>query len=272
MSRQLSARGSPWILLALVAACDKHGAPHRDDAAVVVAPVVADAAMLDAAPPIDAPSTPHFPIKKLEGPFASIAAYCKSLKSEDLDAEGHHINCDTEPPFDGKRKLGKTPPFDEARIFVIEALDPHCQLGIRVGKNWYVLREAVRCLGDRAKSTLDSRVTGFVVKDGLLQLRAVYDQSTEAYSPQAFDRTHFELWTICGIGPSGAPSCTREIPVSGKREEHAAAGSQAKITRTKFALAPKLAVSTITLTGDTSDLEHYIIEPLEAGTYALQFP
>ena len=267
MSRQL-------ILLVFAAACGKP-AEHQRDAAPPTPP--ADAMIADAtadAAPIDAPALPAFPVKKLEGPFPTIAAYCKSLKSEDLDAEGHHINCDTEPPFDGKRKLGKSPPFDEARIFVIEALDPHCQLGIRIGKNWYVLREAVRCLGDRAKSTLDSRVTKFAVKDGLLQLHAVYDQSTEGYSPKNFERTHFELWTVCGIGSSGVPSCTREIPVSGKREQHqsAPAGSQAKITRTKFALAPKLSVATLTLTGDTSELEQYIIEPIASGTYPLHFP
>ncbi len=263
MSRELIA-----LAIALVA-CDKPA--KHEDAPVAVAPP-ADAA-IDAtmvAPPIDAAVVPAIAIRKLAGPFASIEKYCATVKAEDLgDEPGRHIACDTEPMFDGKRKLAKTPPFDEARLFVVEALDPHCQLGVRIGKSWYVLHEAVRCLGDRAKSTLSAKVIAFAVENGRLAIRVLYDQSTEEYSPAAFERTHFELLTLCAIGTSGVPSCTRELPLKGTREEHA---KGEKTKKTQFKIDVKETPAQLTLAGDTSSIEHYLVEPLAPGTYALAFP
>jgi hypothetical protein len=45
-----------------------------------------------------------------------------------------------------------------------------------------------------------------------LVLRATYDQSLEGFSPQAFERMHFETLVVCGLGASGVPRCTRELP------------------------------------------------------------
>ena len=238
-----------------------------------------DAAVVDAVDVVDAPpdaALAALELSTLDGPYASIRAYCAKKTPDDLADSGTLIQCDTQAMFDGKKRLAApAPPFDEARIFVIEGLDPHCQLGVRTGKQWYVLHEAVRCLGERAKSTLVSKVTMLELSDWQpggtpeLVLRAVYDQSLEGYSPQDFDRTHFETLIVCGVGPSGVPSCTRELPVKGKNEEIVL---RKKPVVTTFEVATLAAPDQITISGDTSTLDKYLITPLAPGTYALRFP
>jgi hypothetical protein len=237
-------------------------------------PVPREAALPDAAidapadAPIDAPLWPGLELRMLEGPYATIDAYCKDKPH--IDEEGYATRCEQEPLWTGKRKLAApAAPFEEARLFVVEGLDPHCQLGIRTGKRWYVLPEAVRCLGDRAKSSLTTKVTTFAIEDGRLVVDAVYDQSTHDYSPEDYEVSHFEIRILCGIGPSGAPSCTRELPIRGKHETHIVGQ---KSRKSDFALAWKLGADQIEVTGETSALEVFLIAPLAEGTYALRFP
>jgi hypothetical protein len=204
-------------------------------------------------------------LRTLEGPFTSIRAYCATQPD---------TRCETQVMFTGKRRAAGAP-FDEVRLFAIEDLDPHCQLGIRIGKQWFVLPEAVRCLGERAKSTLVAKVTKLAVEDWQpggsreLVLRATYDQSLEDYSPQDFDRTHFETLVVCGLGASGVPACTRELPFKGKRTQIV---RRKKPVVTTFAIAIRPTADGVELAGDMSTIEQYLFKPLVPGTYALPFP
>ena len=249
-----------FAFLFVLAACDRTAPREEAKPPPAVAPiVVVDAAVAPVAPPANA-----FPMRKMVGPFASLDAYCKIL--EDLDEPGHAIACDTKPRFTGKRTLvNPTKPFDEARLFVVESLDPHCQLGLRLGKSWWVLPEAVRCLGERAKSTLSSKVITFEVIADAVVIRAVYNQSTEEYSPDVFERSSYEICEMCSIGASGAPTCTIEIPTEGHREAY----EHGKKTTTNFKVTVYRGDGKIKLVGDTSDYASYLVQPLEAKEYDL---
>jgi hypothetical protein len=259
--------------------------PAKHDAAIAPSADASFAAVGDApvgiAPPDAFESDPPrgataLPMRTLAGPFeGNHRKYCWGLKSEDLDEAGHRIKCDLETPWSGKKKLEKTSaPFNEAKLFAVEGLDPHCQLGIRIGTNWFVLHEAIRCIGERAKSTLVNAVTSIEVKDYFpggnpeLLVRVTYDQSLEEYSPEEFDRTHFETLLVCGVGESDVPTCTRELPVLGRREEHAT-GKKPK--KSKFDLELTPTAKQLTIAGDTSTLSHYLFAPLAPGTYAVTF-
>jgi hypothetical protein len=234
------------------------------------APVPHEAALPDAAidAAIDAPVLDPYPVRPLVGPFKSIAAYCAS--KDPIDEPGYKTECDTSKDWSRSLKLKKpAPPFDDARVFVVEGLDAHCQLGIRTNKDWYIFEEAVRCLGERAKSTLEQDVYSLSVDDEQrLLVKIRYEQSLEAYSPEQFERTKWEEWLICGIGPSGKPSCT-DVPIAGTWEDHER-GKQTKTS--KFALTVTLGKDEITVEGDMSTLDKYMLDAFPPGSYALRFP
>ena len=236
--------------------------------AAIDAPI--DEAIVDAMPDAAVAALPAFPMGLLQGPFPSIEAYCKQAKPDD-DKVRH---CDEEK-LGFKNKLARpAPPFEAARFFVVESRDPHCQLAIKVGGSWWVLEDAVRCLGDRAKSSLYQEVKTFEVSDLVpgdkpeLVVRMKYEQSLEEYSPESFDRTKFEALVVCGVGASGAPDCSREIPISGTREEYAQ-GKKGKTTR--FKLPITATPGRIDVIGDTSTIDSYLFAPLAAGSYTLVF-
>jgi hypothetical protein len=232
-------------------------------------PVPHESALPDAAidAPIDASTVPAIEMRILEGPYASIAAYCKA--KPEIDEPGYATKCEQERLWTGKRALSKAAPFDEARLFVVEGLDPHCELGIRTGKEWFVLHDAIRCLGDRAKSSLETKVTKLASESGRIVLETAYDQSTQDYNPEDYEVSHFTIRILCGLGPSARPACTRELPMRGNFEGHV---PDSKTRLAGFDLEMKLAEDQLEVSGETSALEDFLIAPLAEGTYALRFP
>jgi hypothetical protein len=239
-------------------------------------PATDPAPAADAAPP-SPPAAPALATTVLEGPYPTLAAYCTRLEREGLGGndQDHDVTCDpAAKPLDrGPQRARLQAPFREARIFSVEALDLHCQLGIRTDAGWFVLPDAVRCLGERAKSTLVTRVAELAVADVIpgappeLRLRLIHDQSTEEYSPDDFERAHFEVWRLCGAGAGGAPRCTREIPISGRLEQH---GSERATLRFELTVTP--GPDHLSIAGDTSVLDRFLIDPLDAGDYHLVLP
>ena len=251
------------------------------DAAIeaVVIDAAIEAVVVDAAhtttppdaPPLAVSTLPALEMRTLKGPSTSIADYCNNTNSEALDEPGHGVKCNTAARWKGKKQLARAaPPFAEAKLFMIEAYDPHCQLAIRIDRTWFVLPDAVRCAPPGESSSLASRVVGITVEDFIpggaaeLVLRAVYDLRTDT-SPQTVERVHLEVTTICGIA-GGVPSCTRELPTVGTREEQVR-GAPAK--KSAFSLAITARPGQIEISGDVPDLATYSLYPLAAGTYSV---
>jgi len=206
----------------------------------------------------------QFPTTPLLGPFTSLAAYCASITAD----QGRTVHCHAEPTFTGTQQLA-TPeaPFDEAWLFVVESLDPHCQLGIRIEGSWWVLPDAIRCLGERAKSDLETTVNAIEVIDGALVLRASYEQSDEAYaSSELWQRWRFDTERLCGVGTK--PHCTREIIVRGSREQHRG-DAPPRVTTLRVSITR--GKDTIVVAGDTAEYPRYFAAPLAAGKYQLVY-
>ncbi len=117
-------------------ACSGPRAPDRAPPPQPIDAAVGDTFATD--PPLDAlavdattvdasPARPAFDLRKLDGPYASIRAYCATKKPDDFADFGARLRCNGEPQLlpDGKTKLAAPmAPFAEARLFVIEGLDP----------------------------------------------------------------------------------------------------------------------------------------------------
>jgi hypothetical protein len=157
----------------------------------------------------------------LEGPFASIAEYCKKLEAKDADEP-----CDAgDNPF-AETRLPAAAPWMEVRVFV-GGYEELCNLAIRTHAGWWVAEGFAECklMGgrwDRNVSPEGGELRD-VVPGGApeLLLRWATEETFNVSDPDGEAMTIHGVTSrkllVCGIGPSKAPSCLG--PVVTARDE-----------------------------------------------------
>jgi hypothetical protein len=156
-----------------------------------------------------------------EGPFADLAALCKQRTPPPpppgwvCDADkGSDIGVNKVEPVDG--------PFAEARLF--EAGTPErsdCVLAMRTGKTWWAheLRVGCRAAGvtlvskDLAVAKPNNEPPHLLVRS---EVTARWTQVDSDGAELAFEDLDAAI-TMCGVGPSKAPSCTPAVPIGSRR-------------------------------------------------------
>jgi len=148
----------------------------------------------------------------LAGPFASIDAFCKATKRPNEDGYLEDCSCGDVDPKAPKPALGA--PFDEAKLFLDACSAPHTEnarmqydLGIRVGKNWFVAKYAELRVNRHCNLDLTDNAVG--VTDSVLQLKATETGSCVGGDIGSDWTTEWRL--IVGVGASGSPAATPPI-------------------------------------------------------------
>jgi hypothetical protein len=183
--------------------------------------------------------------KPLEGPFRSLADFCATQRQG--NRRGDPLICDEQrPPItSGLSHLGATSAFRQVELFTV-ASGTQCGLGLRTSAGWFVDGETVGCEwpGKRAIEIKELRVEG-----GVLVLRWVR-RSRFSVNKQTLDEES-EQMLLCGIGPSGKPSCTPAIPLR-VDETRGGKSIEAKVDLT---LGPN---STLELSGDSETFRRLV--------------
>lgn len=156
--------------------------------------------------------------ERLEGPFASIAAYCKGLKKDD----GSEPCDEGDNPF-ADTKLPGGAPWKAVRVFVA-GYEQSCSLAVQTDGGWWVAEGFAECkeMGGRwdRNVTPQAGELSDVLPGGApeLVLRWTTDESfneSESDSETMTIRmTKRDEILVCGIGPSKAPSCLGPVVTS----------------------------------------------------------
>lgn len=170
----------------------------------------------------------------LAGPFPSVTAYCARLRRETAAAaaagEGRRMSCDArEPAASGRVALGRGERgrllgarLVRVRTDIAGAPVELCRVALRVAGGWYVSQEEDTCEGvvGPSRSTKVQRealawvgAPGEVVavetelEDGLRS----YDVAPDGGRAEGFEVQRRRTLRLCGVGPTGAPSCTPAV-------------------------------------------------------------
>lgn len=144
----------------------------------------------------------------LEGPFPTVEAWCK--KQPEKCALGKEASVSA--------RVGKAPPWQEARLFTVGEGPEECVLALRTARGWF-LGKPTYCneniFRHDAKATLEWK--DVLAPPGpklLFSLRgtdSMRDYDEEAGHSICCLDADFEELMICGLGPSQVPHCTRTI-------------------------------------------------------------
>jgi hypothetical protein len=237
-----------WLLLALaLAACPGRGVTPAATAAKSAAPA-ADRAQVSA--PAPAPGDPFSPAR-LAGPFPSLEAYCASIGAKLSTLEEIEAAPPPEHPEDEEYKapppacdltrtgLAAPPPtlssgpYEEVRFFARvserSALPPRvsCELALRTAAGWFAAGPTFTCralvgMMGVASATVTATSADDLLPGGAPELTIRYrvrqemvtiDEGLGGVKKYGSLVAESEYAILCGIGPSGAPSCTAGIPV-----------------------------------------------------------
>jgi tetratricopeptide (TPR) repeat protein len=145
--------------------------------------------------------------RPLEGPVATIAAWCDAHKDTPCRLDAGKLGVRLEHP---------SPPWLEARVFLVGDEGPKdCALAVRTARGWYV-----GTLEECQDQEFRHDVTATLAADDLLPdpgaellvtlegTDSMKDYDKELGHSVCCIDADFTAIAVCGVGPSGAPSCT----------------------------------------------------------------
>jgi tetratricopeptide (TPR) repeat protein len=141
----------------------------------------------------------------LDGPVASIDAWCKAQKDEECHLDGGAISFQHNKPI---------APWKEMRLFTIGDSPEMCVLAVRTTRGWFAgkllsCRESEFRHGVQSDVDMGARlILSFTGTDSMRD----YDEEL-GHSYCCID-ADFEAVIACGVGPSGVPHCTPEIDLA----------------------------------------------------------
>lgn len=150
-----------------------------------------------------------FQPQPLDGPYATVEAWCKKKDSECHFKEEASVTSELAQP---------QPPWKEARVFTAGSSPEECVLAVRTGRGWFFGQPTYCSDGifrHDVKATLEGKdVLSAAGLELLLTL-----QGTDAMKDYDDERGHsvccleVELseLVVCGVGPSQVPHCTPAI-------------------------------------------------------------
>lgn len=170
----------------------------------------------------------------LRGPFASLKAFCAGREARDAVASP----CDPEAPFPAEVYEGPTElargwgPILAARVLWTagpSARTPEAEvlvhLAIRTEQGWFVSEPVADiynpgAFGIHASLTATALELADLVAGGPPELvyRFVLGRDDSDMGLNEIESTSARSLVICGIGPSGAPSCTGALPLEVRSE------------------------------------------------------
>lgn len=195
----------------------------------------------------------------LAGPFASIDAFCKATKRPNEDGNLEDCSCGDVDPKAPKPTLAA--PFDEAKLFLDACSAPHTEnarmqydLGIRVGKSWFVAKYGELRVNRHCE--LDLKDDAVAVTDGVLQLKATETGSCIGGDIGSDWTTEWRV--IVGLGASGIPAAPPPIVVKRHTVDQTDMFGPAAKKRVSADIALEVSVSkdrTLEIKGRTTGLD-----------------
>ena len=227
------------VLVALVGACTRTPAPAQpvSDPIVAPAPVAAPEPLPELVAveesPGAAPEPGVFPPAPLRGPFKSVEAYCAGLARETrrrMVEEGEHVRqtCMLSRTVKLLGGASREAEIRDARLRRISA-SPFgapleiCRVALRTAQGWWI-REAdddPTCKGPIGPSSVIKTHADTVARTArgrLITVESTIETERRNYDPGPggnrvanYELERRRVMRLCGVGPSGTPSCTPEI-------------------------------------------------------------
>ena len=185
--------------------------------------------------PKTGPSEPmELAAQALAGPFPSVSAYCARLRRETAAAaaagEGRRMSCDArEPAASGRVTLGRGERgrLREARVVRVRteiagAPVELCRVALRAAGGWYVSPEEDTCegvVGPSRRTRVVREALAWAGSPGeAVALETEHEDALRSYDVapdggrvEGLEVPRRRTLRICGVGPTGAPSCTPAV-------------------------------------------------------------
>lgn len=179
-----------------------------------------------------APShVPVVPTHALEGPVASLEAWCQANDTTashcyltDIYEPWIYLPADVPDPAEGP---APSSPWREARVFVVAGASytgATCMLGVETARGWFVgpLAEcysefrhgvsvqlrAIDVIPGAPGNELELRIHG---SDHAKWRDRYKDENGDFHTASNFHRFDYEELVVCGVGPSRTPHCTKTL-------------------------------------------------------------
>lgn len=165
----------------------------------------------------------------LDGPVASIEDWCNSQKAGQCDLHNHVLDPDPDSsqPSDPQSpwQPGRHSPWEEMRVFVVQAKVMECALGVRTARGWFVGRIMDCSTAGYPRHAFTVKLEDVIAsaQGDELQLDLSSVEGYRTWDPvsrsSAYTESEFEALVVCGLGPSGIPHCTPSIQLTTPNED-----------------------------------------------------